>query len=145
MIYFVVNRRNIVFAFLISVLFIPQNSYSIELKQRQFGAGTQVANNGGFVAAEVPGTEGMSEMEVVSTLRHDIQLLDEEIMKCDRKRKGWVAATVVGGVGVVGTGVAALVQHSNIQDKKTELGRVKGEVEGTKASIKDAQNRLKNM
>ena len=146
MIYFVAHRRNIVFAFLISVLFIPQNSYSVELKQRQFGAGLQAADTtGGFVATEVPGTEGMDEMQVVSTLRHDIQLLDEEIMKCDRKRKGWVAATVVGGVGVVGTGVAALVQHSNIQDKKTELGRVKGEVEGTKASIKDAQNRLNNM
>ena len=145
MIYFVAHRRNIVFAFLISVLFIPQNSYSIELKQRQFGAGTQVANNGGFVATEVPGTEGMDEMQVVSTLRHDIQLLDEEIMKCDRKRKGWVAATVVGGVGVVGTGVAAIVQHGKIQDKKSELQDAQSDVADTKQSIKSAESRLSNM
>lgn len=132
--------------FLFFGLLIPQDSCSIELKQRQFGAGLQTSDAaGGFVATEVPGTEGMSEMEVISTLRHDIQLLDEEIMKCDRKRKGWVAATVVGGVGVVGTGVAALVQHGNIQEKKTELGRVKGEVEGTNASIKSAQKELDNM
>ncbi len=146
--FLVLNHRNIVASFVtvLSVLFVSQNSYSIELKQRQFGAGTQTSDTtGGYVAEEVPGTEGMSEMEVVQTLRHDIQLLDEEIMKCDRKRKGWVAATVVGGVGVVGTGVAALVQNSKIQEKKTELGRVKGEVAGTNASIKEAENRLKEM
>ena len=146
--FLVLNHRNIAFfsGLFLSIFLISQNSYSIELKQRQFGAGTQTSDTtGGYVAEEFPGTEGMSEMEVVQTLRHDIQLLDEEIMKCDRKRKGWVAATVVGGVGVVGTGVAALVQNSKIQEKKTELGRVKGEVEGTKASVKEAENRLKEI
>lgn len=130
-------------AFLMLALVSPE-SYSIELKQRQFGAGLQTDGTGGYVE-EVAGTEGMSEIEVVQTLRHDIQLLDEEIMKCDRKRKGWVAATVVGGVGVVGTGIGAIVQHNKIQDKKAELGQVQGEVAGTKASIKDAENRLNNM
>ena len=128
--------------FLLSVFCFSQNSYSIELKQRQFGAGLQTTDDNVY-ANEVPGTEGMSEMEVVQTLRHDIQLLDEEINKCERKRKGWVAATVVGGVGVVGTGIGAIVQHNKIQDKKAELGQVQGEVSGTKASIKDAENRLK--
>ena len=146
MIYFGSNRRNIVFAFLISVLLIPQNSYSIELKQRQFGAGLQTSDStGGFVAYEVPGTEGMSEMQVISTLRHDIQLLDEEIMKCERKRKGWVAATVVGGVGVVGTGVAALVQNSQIQDKKSELKHVQSDLAGTKQDLKDASKRFQEL
>lgn len=134
-----------IFVFLISGFLIPQNSYSIELKQRQFGAGLQTSDAGTTGGYEVPGTEGMDEMQVVSTLRHDIQLLDEEIMKCDRKRKGWVAATVVGGVGVVGTGIGAIVQHNKIQDKKSELGHVQGEVAGTKASVKDAENRLNNM
>ena len=146
MIYLGANRRNIVFSFFVSVLLVPQNSYSIELKQRQFGAGLQAAGTtGGFVATEVPGTEGMDEMQVVSILRHDIQLLDEEIMKCERKRKGWVAATVVGGVGVVGTGVAAIVQHSKIQDKKSELQNVQSDVADTKQSIKTAESRLNNM
>lgn len=132
------------FVFLISNLFTLYDGYSIELKQRQLGAGLQSAETTGYVS-EVPGTEGMSEMEVVQTLRHDIQLLDEEINKCERKRKGWVAATVVGGVGVVGTGIGAIVQHNKIQGKKAELGHVQGEVAGTKASVKDAEKRLDNM
>ena len=133
----------IFFVFLISNLFIS-HSYSIELKQRQFGAGQQTTDTAGYVA-EVPGTEGMSEMEVVQTLRHDIQLLDEEINKCERKRKGWVAATVVGGVGVVGTGIGAIVQHNKIQEKKSELKQVKSDADNTQKSVKDAEKRLNNM
>lgn len=146
MIHSLAHRKNIgfFFVFLISVLTVSQNSYSVELKQRQFGAGLQTAGTTGGVY-EVPGTEGMDEMQVVSTLRHDIQLLDEEIMKCERKRKGWVAATVVGGVGVVGTGIGAIVQHNKIQDKKSELQHVQSDVADTKQSIKDAENRLNNM
>ena len=135
--------RFAIFVFLFSTILIPQDSYSIELKQRQFGASVATgAATGGY---EVPGTEGMSEMEAIQTLRHDIQLLDEEIMKCDRKRKGWVAATVVGGVGVVGTGVAALVQNSKIQDKKSELKQVKSDLESTNQDVRDAKQRFDNM
>ena len=135
--------RFAIFVFLFSTILIPQYSYSIELKQRQFGASVATgAATGGY---EVPGTEGMSEMEAIQTLRHDIQLLDEEIMKCDRKRKGWVAATVVGGVGVVGTGVAALVQNSKIQDKKSELKQVKSDLESTNQDVRDAKQRFDNM
>lgn len=133
----------IVFVFLISNLFVA-GSYSVSLNHRQFGADVQTDGMGGYVS-DVPGTEGMSEMDVVSTLRHDIQLLDEEIMKCERKRKGWVAATVVGGVGVVGTGIGALVQNSKIQDKKSELQRVQSDVETTKQSVQDAEKRLQGM
>ncbi len=128
--------------FIFFVFLISQNSYSVELKQRQFGVGAH--SSGGFVA-EVPGTESMTEMDVVSTLRHDIQLLDEEIMKCDRKRKGWVAATVVGGVGVVGTGIGAIVQHNKIQNKKSELKQVQSDIADTKQSIKDASNPLQEV
>ncbi len=130
--------RNMCF-WVISVAFISQVSYSIELKQRQFGA---TPNMDGTVvySEEVPGTTGMDEMTVVQTLRHDIQLLDEEIMQCERKRKGWVAATVVGGVGALSTGIAALVQHDNIQDKKSELQRIQSDIESTKQGIRDASS-----
>lgn len=136
--------RFAIFVFLVSTILIPQDSYSIELKQRQFGATGAAADaaSGGY---EVPGTEGMSEMETIQTLRHDIQLLDEEIMKCDRKRKGWVAATVVGGVGVVGTGVAAIVQNSKIQDKKSELKQVQSDLDSTKQDVREAKQRFDNM
>lgn len=97
------------------------------------------------VTAVIPGTEGMSEMEVIATLKHDIDVLDEELRQCERKRKGWVAATVVGGVGVVGTGIAALVQNSKIQDKKAELKRVEGDVAAAKEDANRAQERLDKM
>ena len=97
------------------------------------------------VTAVIPGTEGMSEMEVIATLKHDIDVLDEELRQCERKRKGWVAATVVGGVGVVGTGIAALVQNSKIQDKKAELKRVEGDVAAAKEDVNRAQERLDKM
>jgi outer membrane murein-binding lipoprotein Lpp len=71
--------------------------------------------------------------------------LDEELRQCERKRKGWVAATVVGGVGVVGTGIAALVQNSKIQDKKAELKRVEGDVASAKEDVNRAQERLDKM
>jgi len=135
--------RSAIFIFLFFTILIPQDSYSIELKQRQFGASVATgAASGGY---EVPGTEGMSEMEAIQTLRHDIQLLDEEIMKCDRKRKGWIAATVVGGVGVVGTGVAAIVQNSKIQDKKSELKQVKSDLDSTKQDVREAKQRFDDM
>ena len=87
------------------------------------------------VSAVVPGTEGMTEMEVVSTLRHDIELLDEEIRTCERKKKGWVAATVAGGVGVVGTGIGMLVQNSKIQDTKSNIERVNADIKSTQDEI----------
>ena len=97
------------------------------------------------VTAVIPGSEGMTEMEVIATLKHDIDLLDEELRQCERKRKGWVAATVVGGVGVVGTGIAALVQNSKIQDKKAELKRVESDVANAKQDVDRAQQRLDGM
>lgn len=97
------------------------------------------------VSAVIPGTEGMSEMEVIATLKHDIDVLDEELRQCERKRKGWVAATVVGGVGVVGTGIAAIVQNNKIQEKKAELKRVEGDVAAAKDDVDRAQKRLNEM
>lgn len=121
------------------VAVVPQMLGAVSLKQREFGTKTSAPISGNSVGAvyveEVPGTEGMTEMEVISTLRRDIQLLDEEFNKCEKKRKGWVAATVVGGVGVVGTGIAAIAQGSKIKEKKAELERVQGEIKDVDTQI----------
>ena len=132
------------FTIVVSVLFIPQYSYSASLTRRQFGAGVRTDATGAQYVEEVPGTEGMSEMEVITTLRHDIQLLDEELAKCEKKRKGWVAATVVGGVGVLGTGIAAIAQGSKIKEQKTELQNVKGQIDETNRQINTATQKLNN-
>ena len=133
-------NKNIYIAIIISVGLIPRGAHSVELKQRQLGDPLYTDNVATTYSEEVPGTAGMDEMTVVQTLRHDIQLLDEEIMQCERKRKGWVAATVVGGVGALSTGIAALVQHDNIQDKKSELQRIQSDIESTKQGIRDASS-----
>jgi len=140
-----------IFSVFVLTLFVSQISQSATISHRQFGSAgivdpnTQYTTTSYDYSGEIPGTEGMDEMSVVQTLRHDIQLLNEEIATCERKRKGWVAATVVGGVGVVGTGVAALVQNSKIQDKKSELKQVQSNVDSTKQDVKSAQSRLDNM
>ena len=118
---------------------LPVLSYAATPTARHF------ESNALNVAAVIPGTEGMTEMEVIAQLKHDIDVLDDEILKCERKRKGWVAATIVGGVGVVGTGVAALVQNSKIQEKKAELKRVESDVQSAKEDVDKAQQRLDNM
>lgn len=75
---------------------------------------------------------------VIATLENDIKVLDEEINKCEKQKKGWIAATVIGSVGVVSTGIAAGVQGAKISEKKDDLSRKKNE-------LKDLQERSKSL
>ena len=131
------------------VALLPQVVGAVALKKRQFGESTGVevsySDYDYSTMDYVPGADGMNEMDVVQTLRHDIQLLDEEIATCERKRKGWVAATIVGGVGVVGTGIAALVQNGKIQDKKAELDRVQKNVTSSEQELQQAKKELHDL
>ena len=136
--------KNLTFM-LMALCLLPGLSFGVTLKQRSFGESTGGAYYSDYdygALDYVPGADGMSEMEVVSTLRHDIQALDEQIATCERKRKGWVAATVVGGVGVAATGIAAIVQHNKIQDKKSELDRVQKDVKEAGSQVSEAKREL---
>ena len=64
--------------------------------------------------------ESYREAQDIATLEKDIRILDAEIEKCQKKKKAWTAATVVGGVGVVATGVGAIVQANKIKEKKSD-------------------------
>lgn len=68
------------------------------------------------------------EDEAIATLENDIRILDEEIAKCEKQKKGWIAATVIGSAGVVSTGVAAAVQGVKIKDQKEELSDKKSQL-----------------
>ena len=139
--------KNLTFMF-VALCLLPGLSFGVTLKQRSFGESTGGAYYSDYdygALDYVPGADGMSEMEVVSTLRHDIQALDEQIATCERKRKGWVAATVVGGVGVAATGIAAIVQHNKIQDKKTELDKVKADTKEADAQVSEAKRKLSEL
>ena len=74
--------------------------------------------------AEIVDTTGMTDgqkLAMIATLEDDILILDSEIKKCEKTKKGWIAATVVGSAGVVATGVAAGVQGAMISKKQKEL------------------------
>ena len=89
--------------------------------------------------------QGMSEMEAISTLRADIQSLDEQIAQCEKQRKGWVAATVVGSVGVVGTGIGAIVQGKQVGEKKAEKRALDSELDAAKKETKAAKSEYDEM
>ena len=73
---------------------------------------------------------------VIATLENDIKILDEEIAKCEKQKKGWIAATVIGSVGVASTGVAAAVQGAKISEKKDTLTDKNKELKELKATSK---------
>ena len=83
------------------------------------------------------------EAEDIATLEQDIKILDEEIAKCKKQKKGWIAATVVGSVGTVSTGVAAAVQGVKLKEKKDEVAFKKGELKGIKDATKEIEEKLK--
>lgn len=78
----------------------------------------------------VPGTmtddadvqiELSNKIAVRDALKAEITQIDSEISRCNRAKTNWTAATIVGGAGVVGTGIGAIVQHNQIQDKRGDL------------------------
>lgn len=77
------------------------------------------------------------ETEDIATLEQDIRILDEEIAKCKKQKKGWIAATVVGGVGTVSTGVAAAVQGVKLKNTKDEVKDKKQQLKDLKQEISD--------
>lgn len=73
--------------------------------------------------------ESAEEARAIEMLENDIRILDEEIAKCEKKKKGWTAATVIGSVGVFSTGVSAAVQGAKISDQKDKISDQKEEIE----------------
>ena len=84
------------------------------------------------------GVDDAEKIKMIATLENDLTILDSEILKCEKSKKGWIAATVIGSAGVVATGVAAGVQGAQIADKKQELA-------GHNQDITNKQNQLKEL
>ena len=81
----------------------------------------------------------------IATLENDIRILDEEIAKCKKQKKGWIAATVIGAAGVVATGTAAAVQGVKLKEQKDAYQAKYGEYKDKKAELqtlkKESENR----
>ena len=54
-------------------------------------------------------------------LRGEIAQIDSEQIRCKKQKTGWAVATGVGSAGVLGTGIAAIVQGSKQKKAKNEL------------------------
>jgi hypothetical protein len=85
--------------------------------------------------------EDFNEEEAIATLENDIRILDEEIAKCEKQKKGWIAATVIGSAGVVATGVAAGVQGVQIKEKKDELTELNTKKKELNAQKRELDNK----
>ena len=102
-------------------------------------AAVKIKNNTAQRFAEESGVsyEEMDEAGAIATLENDIAILDAEIEKCQKQKKGWIAATVIGSAGVVATGVAAGVQGIKIKEKKDTLADKTKELQDLKEQKKE--------
>ena len=76
--------------------------------------------------------QDFDDASAIATLEEDIRILDEEIAKCEKQKKGWIAATVIGGVGVLSTGVAAAVQGAKLKEQKDTISGQKDQIDALK-------------
>ena len=90
------------------------------------------------VSAKGEESIGADEAIDIATLENDIRILDEEIEKCKKQKKGWIAATVIGAAGIVATGTAAAVQGAKLSEKK-------GEYENKKQVLDDKDRELDSL
>ena len=84
--------------------------------------------------------EEIDEAEAIAILENDIAILDEEITKCEKQKKGWIAATVIGSAGVVSTGIAAGVQGVKIKDQKDTISENKKTIKSLDEKIENVGN-----
>ncbi len=89
--------------------------------------------------------EVLDEEAAIATLENDIRILDEEIEKCKKQKKGWIAATVVGAAGVVATGTAAAVQGVKIKEKKDIAEEKRREVDEKNRELLELQNKTRDL
>lgn len=93
----------------------------------------------------VEDSETIEEEEAIAILENDIRILDEEIAKCKKQKKGWIAATVIGAAGTVATGVAAGVQGVKIKNKKDEYNETSEQLKSLKKDLLDKDKELKEI
>ncbi|MCQ2562074.1 MAG: hypothetical protein MJ158_00420 [Alphaproteobacteria bacterium] len=97
-------------------------------------AGIQISGNGD---ENLSVQEILEKQKIINTLESDIAILDKEIKDCQKQKKGWIAATVIGGAGVLATGTAAIVQGVKIKDAKETITDKKQERDEAKTTLEE--------
>lgn len=83
----------------------------------------------------------MEDARTIQILENDIRILDAEIKKCEKSKKGWIAGTVIGSAGVAATGIAAIVQGVQISKAKDEKKALEKEAAALKKENEAAANK----
>lgn len=60
-------------------------------------------------------------------LKEQIEAVDSEIARCKKTMKGWEAATIIGSIGAVASGIGIIAQNQKIKENKKEIKNISQE------------------
>jgi len=84
-------------------------------------------------AAPVSAADDDAMIAMLTSERNELRrLLDDtrgEIRRCERQRSNWQVATVIGSIGVIGTGIGAYYQGRDLRNRNLELGQRQQELQ----------------
>lgn len=69
-------------------------------------------------------------------LKQQIETVDSEIAKCEKTVKGWKAATIIGGIGTVASGIGIIAQNQQIKENKKVLNDISSEAKEADEAMK---------
>ncbi|MFQ6760211.1 MAG: hypothetical protein ACLRFM_02325 [Alphaproteobacteria bacterium] len=58
------------------------------------------------------------------SLKQQIETIDSEIARCEKSLKGWKAATILGSVGTVASGIGIIAKNHQIKENKKVLNEI---------------------
>lgn len=68
-------------------------------------------------------------------LKSQLDGLRSENTRCEKQKTGWTVATIVGGIGVVGTTAGAIAQGVDLKNKKADLAAKEKELNTANAEL----------
>lgn len=73
------------------------------------------------------------------SLKQQIETVDSEIAKCEKSLKGWKAATIIGSVGAVASGIGIIAQNQQVKENKKVLNDISSEAKEADEAMKFIQ------
>ena len=94
---------------------------------------------GGYAGADDVSSPAPNQVSALmaerDSLQNQLKGLRTENARCKKQQTGWTVATIIGGIGVVGTTAGAVYQGLDWKKKNQELDKQKSELEKTNAAI----------
>jgi hypothetical protein len=104
---------------------------------------TESLSSASNVPSTTPAPDRSAEIYALTAerdaLKNQLDGLRSENARCKKQQTGWTVATVVGGIGVVGTTAGAIYQGADWSNKNKELGKKQDELKATQSQIDAAK------